>query len=541
MQKAIRSKGVYARQANWTFVAPQKRDEYTEAEGEFTFTYSIDSHNKAHLIRCKGPGATLCIPDELGGCELVALEEGACSHLMRVASIQLPQNLKRIAPHAFEGCLALASVQLPDALEEIGNEAFLLCPSLQSVHIPVGVRHIGARLAGARSAARRAQQARIEIDSRNTYLHVDVHGMVYERVPGGLVLVDGSAYSKSVLIVDTQTLAIGVSAFAQNDNIVEALLPEGLIEIGESAFRGCRNLSRVTLPRTLQTIRSGAFACTSITKVRIPESCVLIEPRGLNTGAAIPEADGLSYASTIASIEVDQANASYCMHGGMLCKRIEGSEKLEALMCVREAESVQLDSCVERVAQGAFNGTTHIGTLVLDERVTFPCNCDVLSFAKCDKLILDCAEDSPYGPQFSLQMASDAACSQVLKAASKEGRIDVFAMLQAYDDAVRSTADPAVRACQMLGRLSSPSLLSPDSKADFVSSVSKVLENLVVYFGARRCWEGYRQLFEAGMLAGQAVDNMVTMLSDLGDTAAIANLLDLKHEYFKGMRWDYEL
>ena len=61
-----------------------------------------------------------------------------------------------------------------------------------------------------------------------------------------------------------------VSIFATSDpspplartsckELTDIILPEGLLEIGESAFYKCNLLAAVTLPQTLEKIGDGAF------------------------------------------------------------------------------------------------------------------------------------------------------------------------------------------------------------------------------------------------------------------------------------------
>ena len=68
-----------------------------------------------------------------------------------------------------------------------------------------------------------------------------------------------------------KVIKIGKSAF-QSDDITSIKLPEGLLEIGESAFQGCFITSRsINLPEGLQSIGSSAFQSCNITSIEIPK------------------------------------------------------------------------------------------------------------------------------------------------------------------------------------------------------------------------------------------------------------------------------
>lgn len=57
----------------------------------------------------------------------------------------------------------------------------------------------------------------------------------------------------------------------------EVVVPEGVTDIGDKAFSGCRNLKKVVLPESLKSIGFGAFAeCRDLTEIRIPEGTAFI-------------------------------------------------------------------------------------------------------------------------------------------------------------------------------------------------------------------------------------------------------------------------
>ena len=69
--------------------------------------------------------------------------------------------------------------------------------------------------------------------------------------------------------------------------VTEVFLPEGVTEIKQMAFYGCRKLKRVHLPKGLQTIGTmdgdgdqGAFAdCVSLERIEFPEDMLYIGRR----------------------------------------------------------------------------------------------------------------------------------------------------------------------------------------------------------------------------------------------------------------------
>ncbi len=71
---------------------------------------------------------------------------------------------------------------------------------------------------------------------------------------------------------------IGSSAFKDCANLTSVTIPEGVTEIGSSAFEGCANLTSVTIPEGVTKIGFRAFyGCANLTSVTIPEGVTEIE------------------------------------------------------------------------------------------------------------------------------------------------------------------------------------------------------------------------------------------------------------------------
>ncbi len=85
----------------------------------------------------------------------------------------------------------------------------------------------------------------------------------------------GAEYSvlDSVLVIPAKTKTIPAREFADRDDFtrVEFAEPCSLMEIGEYAFLGCRNLREIDLPASLRRIGEGAFReCGSLVSIEIP-------------------------------------------------------------------------------------------------------------------------------------------------------------------------------------------------------------------------------------------------------------------------------
>lgn len=53
-----------------------------------------------------------------------------------------------------------------------------------------------------------------------------------------------------------------------NDKVIDVMIPEGIEVIGKSAYRNCRNLQSLTLPKTLSEISDEAFkGCDKLSSI----------------------------------------------------------------------------------------------------------------------------------------------------------------------------------------------------------------------------------------------------------------------------------
>ena len=73
--------------------------------------------------------------------------------------------------------------------------------------------------------------------------------------------------------------AIGENAFDTFSSLTEVTIPEGITRIDREAFSGCWRLKKISLPKTLRSIGSEAFAETGLESIEIPEGVTEIGDR----------------------------------------------------------------------------------------------------------------------------------------------------------------------------------------------------------------------------------------------------------------------
>lgn len=177
------------------------------------------------------------------GNEVNEIPAGAFWDCSKLSSVKLPQNIKVIGAKAFVGCAKLKNILLPAAVDSIADEAFRKIPLEGTLNLPASLRVIG-------------KQAFAYSNIEEVIINSDIESPFYEKV-----------------------YAIGGnSVFAECKELKKVSVAEGCTKL-EIGFEGCKSLTDVVLPSTLETLGRNSrnthnyiFAyCSSLTNISLPE------------------------------------------------------------------------------------------------------------------------------------------------------------------------------------------------------------------------------------------------------------------------------
>lgn len=146
--------------------------------------------------------------------EVTEIAEGAFRGNKTITSVKIPETVKRIGCDAFYGCDFLMNADIPETLTDIGGGAF-------------GNTGFADKCTGYDSA-------------------LVINGTAVSPRRGAICILPG----------DTKRIA---DRFADNSPMEYIGIPEGVTEIGESAFEGCQYLNNIYLPKSLEVIGENAF------------------------------------------------------------------------------------------------------------------------------------------------------------------------------------------------------------------------------------------------------------------------------------------
>lgn len=187
---------------------------------------------------------------------ILSIGEYAFSYCSELTEIVVPETISIVKNNAFENCCNLKRAELPSSLKVLEDSVFSGCEKLESIKLEEGMENINfLAFDGCKNLK--------SITIPNSFIPDE--NILWDNLNEILPSLEVPIYNNHYFISLPQSYAGHYT------------IPDGIIEVMDSAFLGCESLQSVSLPTSLKTIsRFAFFGCSSLEIVKGGESVKVI-------------------------------------------------------------------------------------------------------------------------------------------------------------------------------------------------------------------------------------------------------------------------
>lgn len=476
-----------------------------------------------------------------------------------------PKNLRKIGEKAFYFCSNMDQVILNDGLTIIGKEAFFKAP-IEELYIPASVEEIDQHAfydTSATTADLKGAPFKIQISPRNPVLLIDEQGGLYKRAiqsqgathDQGAEQIQGAAQSQGVeqspdaakqlngeLIflemlslktreyeLDPETIEIAPGAFLRHPYIEAVHLPNGLRAIGDSAFRGCKSLTTVNFPETLESIGCEAFVETIIQEAYIPHGL-----RYLGEMALRSSGKGFTHwLPGLKELDIHPDNSRFFLEDGVLYQHADdNADEIHALQYIGPNENVRIPRECTRIMPYAFAGISTVRKLTLPESIQHIGYSGLMFEDAPEEVAIKLTRPYDGHSTITAYYSREALSNQCIRKALAPARLNVPDIFAYSDQAIMHTHNFYMRAKLALERLIDPVYSSLESIDIFQKIFQKELPRACREFAHNDFAKGFDYLIKLGYINKDNMTKIIDEISETNDVAMIGYLLELKHRHF---------
>ena len=270
----------------------------------YKYEYKVnEADNTATITKFLGPDGSakstgsydIKIPEKIheksGDYTVTAIGDDAFRGCSALKKVTIPQSVTSIGDSAFAGCHNLDSVTIKDAATSIGSRAFTECPLATKLSLGKKITTIGddafydCRELNNVTIPQSVTSIGYEAFCQCIHLKTLSFGENGENIKTNIETIGDDAFYycielESVTIPQSVT-SIGNDAFGQCHDLQSLTIKDAATSIGHRAFLGCTSLATISLGENIKTIGYSAFnscTCVDLTNVTIPENVTTIRP-----------------------------------------------------------------------------------------------------------------------------------------------------------------------------------------------------------------------------------------------------------------------
>ena len=235
--------------------------------------------------------------------DITEIGEDVFAGCIGLITVIIPNKVTTIGSYAFTGCSGLSSVKIPNSVTTIGNSAFYGCSGLTTVTIPSHVKAIGNNafsgcngLTSIVSEIEKPTEIKSYTFSDETYINAEL--IVPKGTKATYQTTEGWNQFSNIVedeersdvdqkfevggiyyVIDKDACACVI--YGENKYFGDIIIPSTVTynnktynveSISLDAFMGCRDLTSVTIPKSMRYILDNAFLyCENLTAVYISD------------------------------------------------------------------------------------------------------------------------------------------------------------------------------------------------------------------------------------------------------------------------------
>lgn len=316
----------------------------TEAKKSGDFVYTV-TDGEAEITTYTGTESELAIPSEFDGVPVKSIGGQAFDENSSLKSVIIPDSVIKIGVSAFYNCGALENVIIGNSVTCIDGCVFYCCYNLKNITFPDSLRSIG-------------------------HLAFDWTQWL-ENQPDGIVYAGKVAYKvkgecSAEVELKEGTTGIAELAFCNYNDLKSVIVPDSVIDIGNSAFKSCKNLESVSLGNSVNKIGEYAFSnCVSLGSITIPESvtsiggyaltnCVSLESITIPESITRIESGAFSHCASLESFTIPESVTSI---GSSAFSQCVSLERVTILNSNTYIDYYAFDGCNSLIIYGYRNST----------------------------------------------------------------------------------------------------------------------------------------------------------------------------------------
>ncbi|MBR0404438.1 MAG: leucine-rich repeat domain-containing protein [Eggerthellaceae bacterium] len=471
--------------------------------------------------------------------EHVDFPEGMCEIGERafaestLRGFESPHSLRIIRREAFAGCQSLEEVRLSDGLREIEERAFAGCSSCSSMCIPSSVVRVERKAFEETNLQPCGEHPTLIVSDANQALFIDESGALCERGDDGVVVLEALDQKTERYRTPAGTVRVADRAFFEHPCLEQLEIAEGVLNIGQESYMGCRRLRSVTLPSTLRCLGARAFATTALTSCVLPASVKTLGECAFafnfkNWHPTTNPPESRSH------ITLEPGNERYFVEGGLLYEECEG-QGTKVVLYVGPEIDLEVAQDARSIAPYAFFGVQGIRELRLPASI--PTGEATFAMRKPPERIVLLGDG---GIEFETMHDWRGVCA-LQRSFASDGTTNARLLCATFDEEALSAQADYEAYRYMITRLLHPEFLEPAVRESFESTLREHLDDACVTFARHDDRARIDGLVDLGVICAENIDKAIDAVSNADSAPTTARLLELKRTRFSSSAHDYGL